>query len=56
MRVYVPEYRSAVSRRNFKPTEGYPDVWKYGKKPNILPILREEKGTPPFNVQIEKEE
>jgi hypothetical protein len=56
VKVYVPEYRCVVSRRNFKPTEGYPDVWNYEKKPDIVPILREEKDAPPINVQIEKEE
>ncbi len=56
VRVHVPEYRSVVSRRNFKPTEGYPDVLNYERKPDIVPILREEKDAPPVNVRIEKEE
>ncbi len=52
----MPEYRSVVSRRNFKPTEGYPDVWNYEKKPDIVPIPKEDQGAPPINVHIEKEE
>jgi hypothetical protein len=44
VRVYVPEYRSVVSRKKFRATEGYPDSWNYEKRPLILPIPREEKG------------
>jgi hypothetical protein len=46
VRVYVPEYRSVVSRKKFRATEGYPDSWNYEKRPLILPIPREEKGLP----------
>ena len=43
VRVYVPEYRSVVSRKKFRATEGYPDSWNYEKKPSIISIPREEK-------------
>ena len=56
VRVYVPEYRSVVSRKKFRATEGYPDTWNYEKRPEIVPILREEKDAPNVNTKLEKED
>ena len=56
VRVYVPEYRSVVSRKKFRATEGYPDSWNYEKRPSILPIPREERGLPNDALELGDEE
>ncbi len=42
-RVYLPHNRSIVLRKKFRATEGYPDLWKYERRPRILPIPCEER-------------
>jgi hypothetical protein len=56
VRVYVPEYRSVVSRKKFRATEGYPDTWNNVKKPAIIPFPREEKGLPKDAIRVDEEE
>jgi hypothetical protein len=56
VRVYVPEYRTVVSRKKFRATEGYPDTWNYVKKPGIIPIPREEKGSPNDAIRVDEDE
>ncbi len=49
----MPQYRAIVSRKKFRATEGYPEQWRYEKKPQILVIPRGEEGNPSPATQVE---